>query len=163
MDPAVKRRPTKVTTGNMDERVPPQLRIDTETSALLEAVEYCTFLLPQFDRVSLTWTDNTCIYRDLTPIHELGQHPGIYLVTPTHLQLGAAFPEYIRLSLICTTLSHRINRLGNDTRHTDLAKSFYHFRGIIIRSLRKDIEVCQNRNGDLLVAGIVALLLADVS
>lgn len=56
-----------------------------------------------------------------------------------------------------------MNRLGNDGCQNSLAQSFYHFRGIIIRSLREDIEVRHNRNGDLLVAGVIALLLADVS
>lgn len=56
-----------------------------------------------------------------------------------------------------------MNRLGNEGYQNSLAKSFYHFRGIIIRSLREDIEARHKRNGDLLVAGVIALLLADVS
>lgn len=109
-------------------------------------------------------TDNTCIYRDLLPIRELGQHPAIYLVTPYHVQRGTSYPEYIRLSSICTTLSHRINRARrNDICPNSLSKSFYYFRGIIIRSLLENIEVKHNRNNDLLVSGIIALLLANVS
>lgn len=137
--------------------------MDTETRALVEAVECCNFPLSHLCRALLTVTDNTCIYHDLVPINELGQHPGIYLVTPTHIQLAVGFPEYIRLSLICTTLSHRISLSGTDTGRNALAKPLYQFRGIIIRSLRKDIEVRQNRNVDLLIAGIIAILLSGVS
>lgn len=162
-DPETDKHLTETATKNVAEVISPNFETNTEITALLEAVEYCTSPLPRFDRPSLTWTDNTCIYQDLLPIHELGQHPGIYLVTPTHLQAGAEFPEYIRLSLICTTLSHRMNRSGDDTRQDALSKSFYHFRGIIIRSLREDIEFRHSRNGDVLIAGIISLLLADVS
>lgn len=165
-DLETERYPVLIASGNVDERISPILATDTETRALLEAVEYCNSprTIPRyFNRSLLTLADNTCIYQDLLPIHELGQHPGIYLVTPTHLQIGAKFPAYIRFTLICTTLSHRINRLGNDTQQNALAQSFYHFRGIIIRSLREDINVRHNSNGDMLVAGIIALLLADVS
>lgn len=119
--------------------------------------------LPCFDRVLLAWTDNTCTYQELVPIHKLRQHAGICLVTATPVQIGAGFPEYIRLSLICITLSHRINRMRSDTRHNALAKCFYHLRGLIIHSLREDIGFRNNRNGDVLVAGVIALLLADVS
>lgn len=159
----MERHPNAMATGNLDQGLAPNLSTDTETSALLEAVEYCTFSLLHLDRAALTWPDNTCIYRDLVPIHELGQHPGIYLVTPTHIQVGAGFPKYIQLSLICTTLSHRINRFGDNTRQNSLSKSFYHYRGVIIRSLREAIDDRHNCNGDVLIAGIIALLLADVS
>lgn len=102
------------------------------------------------------------MYQDLIPIQELGPHPGIYLVTPTHVKLGASFPDYIRLTLICTTLSHRINRIRNESQHGPLVKSFYHYRGIIIRSLMENIQGGDNHTIDMLVAGIIALLLSDV-
>lgn len=153
-----------VATGGVGHGIAPRSDMETEARALLEAVDYCDSPLPHSDKASLTWTDNTCIYRDLLPLHELGQHPAIYPVTPVHLQRGTSFPEYIRLSLICTTLSHRINRTKtNDTANNSLIKSFCHFRGIIIRSLRENIQARQNRDGDLLVSGVISLLLADVS
>lgn len=147
--------------------VMPRFKMEAEARALVEAVEYCKLpvcLILTYPRVdSQTSTDNTIIYQDLIPIHELGPHPGIYLVTPTHLRIGADFPDYIRLSLICTTLSHRINRLRDGASDNALAKSFYQYRGMIIHSLREGIEVGHKHTGDLLVAGIISLLLADVS
>lgn len=120
--------------------------MEREARALFEAADYY----------------NTCIYQDLLPIRELGQHPAIYLVTPYHVQKGTSFPEYIRLSLICMTLNHRINRARrDDICHKSLSKSFYHFRGIILRSLRENLEAEHDRNGDLLVSGVTSLLLAD--
>ncbi|KIX09109.1 uncharacterized protein Z518_00187 [Rhinocladiella mackenziei CBS 650.93] len=60
------------------------------------------------------------------------------------------------------TLSHRINRTRNDLQCNALAESFYRYRGNVIRSLREDINVEHKRTGDIVIAGIMSLLLADV-
>ncbi|KAI0402884.1 fungal-specific transcription factor domain-containing protein [Xylaria palmicola] len=115
--------------------------------ALIQAVEYCT-------------TINTCIYQDLVHICELGPNSHIYLISPTHLQ--SPIPDYLRLGFVCMTLSHRINRAGRSLQPRDLIESFYHYRGLAIRSLSQDIDVESRRTGDIVIAGIVTLLLLDI-
>lgn len=107
--------------------------------------------------------DNTCIYPDLIPIHELGPNRYVYLISPTHIQKGTAFPDYLRLSIICMTLSHRINRTRNDIQSNALAETFFRYRGLVIRSLNDDINLEHRRTADVIIAGIITLLLADVS
>lgn len=114
-------------------------------------------------RDKLTWTDNTCIYPDFVPIRELGPYPYIYLISPKHLQTGTTLPDYLRLGLVCMTLSHRINRTRNDPQCNVLAETFYWYRGLVIRSLNEDISVEHKCTGDIVIAGIITLLLADVS
>lgn len=60
-------------------------------------------------------------------------------------------------------LSHRINRTRNDAQCNALAETFYRYRGIVIRSLREDINVEHKRTGDIVFASILTLSLADVS
>lgn len=61
------------------------------------------------------------------------------------------------------TLSHRINRARHSPQSRDLIESFYLYRGLAIRSLSEDIDVEGRRTGDVVIAGIVTLLLLDVS
>ena len=61
------------------------------------------------------------------------------------------------------TLGHRINRMREDPQRNNLAETFYRYRGIVIRSLIEDINVERKRMGDVVIAGILSLLLADVS
>lgn len=106
---------------------------------------------------------NTCIYQDLIHIHELGPNPYIYPISSTHLQSATAFPDYLRLGLVCMTLSHRINRIRYDPQCKPLIELFYRYRGLIICSLSEDIDVESKWMGDVVIAGIITLLLADVS
>ncbi|KAI1297055.1 fungal-specific transcription factor domain-containing protein [Xylaria venustula] len=118
-----------------------------EGYALIQAVEYCTRI-------------NSCIYPDLVHIRELGPNPHIYPISPTHLQ--SVIPGYLRLGFVCMTLSHRINRARHSPQSGDLVESFYHYRGMAIRSLSEDIDVEGRWTGDFVLAGIVTLLLLDV-
>ncbi|KAF2471146.1 C6 zinc finger domain-containing protein [Lindgomyces ingoldianus] len=130
-----------------DDLVIPRFEINTETCDLVQAAEYCK--------------DNTCIYQDLIPIHQLGPNPYIYPVSPAHFQSGATLPDHLRLVFVCMALSHRINRTRNDPQCKALAVTFYRYRGIVIRSLSEDINVEYKRTSDILLAGIISLLLAD--
>lgn len=49
------------------------------------------------------------------------------------------------------------------TRSRVLARSFYEFRGKAIRGLNEMIGVEKQRAGDAVIAGILMLLLTDVS
>lgn len=61
------------------------------------------------------------------------------------------------------SLSHRMSRTTNGFRSSALAEPFYRYRGIIIRGLRDDMDVEHKRTGDSVIAGILTILLADVS
>jgi hypothetical protein len=97
------------------------------------------------------------------PIHELGQNPHIYHVSPAHIRSATLVPDYLRLGMICMTLSHRMNRTRHAPESKALAETFYRYRGVVIRSLNEEIGVEHKRTSDIVIAGIVTLLLADVS
>ncbi|KAF7157650.1 hypothetical protein CNMCM5623_002024 [Aspergillus felis] len=59
------------------------------------------------------------------------------------------------------TLSHRMNQTRNDPESNSLAVAFYRYRGLVIQSLRSDINEGQKRAGDVVLAGIITLLLID--
>lgn len=61
------------------------------------------------------------------------------------------------------TLSHRINRTRDDPQYMALTAPFYHYRGLALRSLSEDISVEGKRASDVVIAGTISLLLADVS
>lgn len=61
------------------------------------------------------------------------------------------------------TLSHRMNRIRDNHDSDDLAKKFYTYRGIAIRSLRQQLDAEDRCTGDLAIAGTLTLLLVDVS
>jgi hypothetical protein len=99
----------------------------------------------------------------LLPINDLGPHHGVYRISSALLQRGAAHPEYLRLGIVCMTLSHRMNQTRDDPHSKSLAVTFYRYRGLAIRSLRSDINDGNKRTGDVVLAGIITLLLIDVS
>ncbi|KAH5530016.1 hypothetical protein HBI27_226290 [Parastagonospora nodorum] len=117
-------------------------------SALFQAAEYY----------------NKCILEDLTPIHELGRHPYIHYISPARLQEATSVPEFLRSGLICMTLNHRMNRLGigSNSGAKDLAEKYYTHWGITIRSLSEQFSVENLRTSDVVLAGILTLLLADI-
>jgi len=98
----------------------------------------------------------------MVPIRELGPNPYIYLITPTHVQMGVNFPDHIRLSLVCTAITHRANRTAPDGIPKALDETFYRYRGRIIRSLREDIANKEKCTSDIVLAGTLTLLVADV-
>lgn len=67
--------------------------------------------------------------------------------------------------MICMALNHRMSRLGglNDPRSKTLAKNFYLHRGIALRSINEHLNAQHGRTSDVAIAGILTLLLTDVS
>jgi hypothetical protein len=56
-----------------------------------------------------------------------------------------------------------MNQTRNDPHSKSLAVTFYRYRGLVICSLRSDINEGNKRTGDVVLAGIITLLLIDVS
>ncbi|GES66689.1 hypothetical protein ATEIFO6365_0015023200 [Aspergillus terreus] len=54
-----------------------------------------------------------------------------------------------------------MNRSRDDPRSNPLAVTFFRYRGLVIRSLRSDIDQGHKRTGDVVLAGIITLLLID--
>lgn len=77
--------------------------------------------------------------------------------------MGMAFPDYLRLGIVCTVLSHRMNRTRHDPCHNALTERFYHYRGAVIRSLREESLAEGKYISDIFLAGVITLLLIDVS
>ncbi|KAI0472990.1 fungal-specific transcription factor domain-containing protein [Xylariaceae sp. FL0804] len=121
------------------------LRTD-EVSALAQAAEYF----------------NSCIYQDLHPLLELEQNPHVYRLTAWHLQASITVPNYLRFGMLCMVLSHRMNRLGDNCQSRVLGERLYEYWGLAIRSLNEHLDGEQQRTGDMVIAGILTLLLADV-
>lgn len=57
-----------------------------------------------------------------------------------------------------------MNRIRSDpcSNHRTLAERFYLYRGAAIRSLREHLDLEGHCTSDIVIAGVVALLLADV-
>ncbi|KAF2851948.1 hypothetical protein T440DRAFT_488564 [Plenodomus tracheiphilus IPT5] len=107
---------------------------------------------------------NACILEDLTPMHEVGRHPYIHHISPARLKEATSVPEFLRSGLICMTLNHRMNQLGigSSLGVTGLAERYYLHWGITIRSLNKQLNVENKRTNDMVIAGILTILLADI-
>jgi hypothetical protein len=75
----------------------------------------------------------------------------------------AKVPDYLRLGFVCMTLSHRINRLGNSAEGGSLVETYFHYQGLILRSLIEDINLEHRQTSDFVIAGLVSFLLSDVS
>lgn len=106
---------------------------------------------------------NTRIIPGIVPILGLGPNGAIYQISRRIFQNGMARPDYVRLGIVCLSLSHRRNQARDDAQSSALAMSFFHYRGLIIRSLSEAINVGQKRTSILVIAGILTLLIADVS
>ena len=67
--------------------------------------------------------------------------------------------------MLCMALSHRMNRTRGSpwADHRALAERFYMYRGNAIRSLRESLNLESHCTDNIAIAGIVTLLLADVS
>ncbi|RMJ02225.1 hypothetical protein BHE90_017041 [Fusarium euwallaceae] len=124
----------------------PRYELKTDVCSLPEAAEYF----------------NSCIYRELAPIQELGKNPHIYQLSITHIQRAVNKPDYLNFGMLCMTLSHRINRTRNDHQYKLLAEKFYLYWGLAVRSLNEQLDVQDRQTSDLVMAGIMTLLLADV-
>jgi hypothetical protein len=107
-------------------------------------------------------TVNTCIHPELLPILDLAPNPEVYPISPAHIQSAVAVPDHLTLNIVCMTLSHRIHRMRSDTVRRDLAEKLYRYRGNVLISLNEDIGVESRRKGDVLFAGIISFLLAEI-
>lgn len=144
----------------------PRLHLKTDYHALIDSVEYCmepSYYNPckAIEKLTIT-TVNSCMYPQLADSLRLGTNTNIYKLSPNLFQLGLTRPAHLQLSLICLTLSHRINQLSHDVSSRPLKPTFYRYRGLVIRSLNEDINTPNTRNGDIVLAGILTLLLVDV-
>ncbi|KFY13971.1 hypothetical protein V492_02933 [Pseudogymnoascus sp. VKM F-4246] len=120
----------------------------TDLHAMIQAVQYY----------------NTCVYPDLLHTFDVLRGTFVYKITPTLFQKGVSRPDYVRLSIVCMAISHRLNRTrDNLDSHTlcTLRKTFLHYRGLIISSLNNDVGAENKRTQDVVLAGIITLLLAD--
>ncbi|KAI8172005.1 hypothetical protein K4K51_011598 [Colletotrichum sp. SAR 10_75] len=124
----------------------PWFEMKTDVCALPQAAEYF----------------NSCIYRDLVPIHQFGQNPHIYPLTDRHLRVGARAPEYLQFGMVCMTLSHRLNRTRSDIQSRKvLSERFYIYWGLAVRSLTEHLNAQDEQTSDIVIAGILTILLAD--
>lgn len=50
-----------------------------------------------------------------------------------------------------------------DVQSNSLAKTFFRYRGLVIRSLSEEIKTVHKRSTNFVIAGVLMLLLVDVS
>ncbi|KAF2664386.1 hypothetical protein BT63DRAFT_107252 [Microthyrium microscopicum] len=63
---------------------------------------------------------------------------------------------------ICMVLSHRINRTRNDNQVEPLVEKFYLYWGLAVRALNEQLESDNVPHSDWAMAGVLALLFADI-
>ncbi|KAL7935794.1 fungal-specific transcription factor domain-containing protein [Trichoderma chlorosporum] len=105
---------------------------------------------------------NSCIYKDLVPIHDLGQNPYIYSLSSKHLQAAVLCPDHLKYGMLCMILGHRINQTRGRIPSKALVEKFYLYWGLAVRSLNEHLNMANKRAGDTVIAGILTLLLADI-
>ncbi|KAI5859444.1 fungal-specific transcription factor domain-containing protein [Durotheca rogersii] len=105
---------------------------------------------------------NSCIYRDLIPLHELGQNPHIYPITAKLMQAATICPDYLAYGMVCMTLSHRINQTRSDPNVKVLTERFFSYWGLALRSLNEHLGSEDTRTGDMVIAGMLTLLFVDI-
>ncbi|KAL7954499.1 fungal-specific transcription factor domain-containing protein [Trichoderma compactum] len=144
-----------IATGSTSSRVPkkhdiympiPRFEMREEAYAILQGVEYF----------------NSCIYRDLVPLHELGYNPYVYPLSEKHLQASVWCPDYLKYGTLCMILSHRINQIASAIPPRAMVERFYLYWGLAVRSLNEYLDMDDRRSGDSVIAGILTLLLADI-
>ncbi|KAL2827334.1 hypothetical protein BDW59DRAFT_171363 [Aspergillus cavernicola] len=125
----------------------PSFELQTEAHAQVQAFEYF----------------NACIYPIQAQVLQLGTNRNVYKIPAAVFQRGLAAPDHIRLGLVYMMLSHRINQTAGHPDSKALAKTLYHYRGLMIHihSLNDDISVTQKRASNMVLTGILVLLLAD--
>ncbi|KAL4959294.1 Zn(II)2Cys6 transcription factor [Aspergillus stella-maris] len=144
--------PPKTKTGSkpkqtvFQERIIPRLALKTNEDACCEAIDYF----------------NTAMYPILSR-SQFKNHPGVYKIQPGHIKAGLSRPDFLRLDIVCVALNHRMNSSHDFTVQQSLAPTYYHFRGLVLRSLHEAMIVERNatQNVNHLIAGILSLLLAD--
>ncbi|CAG7928053.1 unnamed protein product [Penicillium olsonii] len=124
----------------------PSFDLKTDYHALIDSVEYF----------------NSCMYPQLANSLRLGTNTNIYKLPPTILGAASSRPTHLRSGLVCLTLSHRMNQMGHDLDSKPLKSHFFRHRGLMIQSLNEDINDSHKRDSDIVFAGILSLLLADV-
>lgn len=65
--------------------------------------------------------------------------------------------------MLCMIVSHRINQIGSAIPPRAMVEKFYLYWGLAVRSLNEYLDMDDRRSGDTVIAGILTLLLADVS
>ncbi|GAD93893.1 C6 zinc finger domain-containing protein [Paecilomyces variotii No. 5] len=123
----------------------PRFHLKTDYHALIDSIQY-------FD---------SCMYPQLAEALRFGTNTNIYKLSPAVFPLDFTRPAHLQLGLICLTLSHRMNQTGHNPHSKSLETSFYRYRGLMIHSLNEDISILNKQNGDIVLAGILTLLMAD--
>lgn len=142
----------------------PSRHLKTDVDALVDSLNYCTRRSLDLHTTKAHFIiDNSCMYPQLAESLRLGPNTNIYKLSPKSFRLGLTRPTHLQLGFICMTLSHRINQMGHGSDSTMLGKAFFRYRGLMIRSLNDDISIQDKRSDDVVLAGILTLMLADVS
>jgi hypothetical protein len=94
-------------------------------------------------------------------MNEITPNFGVPLISPVIFQNGLGYPDHVRLVLVCTSLGHLMCQ--SEGNWIALYPTFFYFRGLIIKSLRDDINCDEKRTGNFVIAGMLTLLLIDVS
>lgn len=80
-----------------------------------------------------------------------------------HIRAARLSPDYLKYGMLCMIMSHRINQTSNVLQLKPLTEKFYFYWGLAVRSLNDYLNREDKRGGDTIIAGILTLLLADVS
>lgn len=96
-------------------------------------------------------------------MQRLGPSPHIYPISASLVQMASSSPDYLQWGMICMILSHRINRTRGEQRCQELNAKFYNYWGLAVQSLNRHLDTKCTHDSNMLIAGILTLLLADVS
>ncbi|KAJ5366485.1 hypothetical protein N7541_000426 [Penicillium brevicompactum] len=103
---------------------------------------------------------NSHIGPSIKPMLDITPKFGVPVISPIIFQHGLGYPDHTRLVLACTSLGHRMCQ--NADQWNALNHKFLYCRGLIINSLRDEINTEDKKTSNFLVAGILTLVLVDV-
>ncbi|OKL56122.1 hypothetical protein UA08_08707 [Talaromyces atroroseus] len=154
------RRPRKRNVGNIPDATAERSLANARGMAV--SPRHMEMIVPaESDLVQATEYFNAYVGPSIQPVLEVVPEFGIPLISPAIFQKCLGCPSHIRHFMICTALGHRMNH--NGAQCNALERKYLHYRGLMIKSLRSDINVecTAGRRGGYTIAGILALLLTD--
>lgn len=137
--------------------------LSSEIRAAMEAALYCMLShLPINGPDSYSMSDNSQVYPDFEPMHQLAPNPYIILFAVEQLRF---FPASMCHALAYLALSHRTQRLFQSVERSqlmELRSRFYHHQGLAIRALGEDIGNAKTKCSDRIITSVLMVLFSEV-
>jgi hypothetical protein len=142
-------------------QLPSYEHLSSETSEVMQAVDYCTSTLPH-NLHPLTLRVNMRIYPDVKKTDFLVPNPALIRFPIWALHL---LPPAMHHTLVCLGLNHYIHSLPSGSNRAFIAgirSKIYTYRGLAIHALCENIARETTRSSDLTICSILMFISMEV-